>query len=160
MTNSNHSKAGEDSQSRDSHSDEQWQEFLDAHSDDLENVESSRAAKKFERSAQRAEKKAQRKLRIEDFNDSVFAQPRTPIRGYSVSWLDADEADNHFHAPDPSWNSLQIAVIAAVILIILGFASLLGALCVPQLRQFLGATSGILILLGFAIWGSSRSKAK
>lgn len=159
MTNSNHSKPGENSQPQNSDDDRQWQDFL-AHHDDLKKVESSRAAKKFERHAAKAEEKALRKLRIEDFNDSVFTQDNAPTRGYSVSWLDADDADDHFHAPNPQWSSGHLPLVIAIIMIVLGFVCIFAAVLLPGLSQVLGSISGILILLGFAVLAIGKGQKK
>ncbi|WP_018143609.1 DUF308 domain-containing protein [Alloscardovia criceti] len=146
MTNENNSNSNDDT----------WTEFVNAHSDDLSSIGKTRSAKKFEKNAAKVEKakkkEAQRKLHIENFNDDIFTDRNSVTRGYSTSWFDADEADNHFHAPNPSWNSVRKSGIVAALLIVLGFACIFAALFFTQWSVILGSLSGILLILGFVVF--------
>lgn len=138
-----------------------WAEFVNGHSEELSDVADSRTAKKFEKKAAREEKKATRvKMQMKDFHSDVFVSaPPTP-RGYSTSWLDADDTDNHFTPANPTWSSIHGSAVTAAVLLVLGFVSVFAALALPGWRMLLGSVGGVLLILGFAIFVASPKKRK
>ena len=145
MTNDNHKSSTDDT----------WADFVNAHSEELESIEKSRKAKKFEKNASRIDEQKSTKrptLRIKSINDDVFVNNTTTPRGYSTSWLDAD--DDHFHAPNPSWSSVTTSSVIAAVLVIIGFGSIFAAAAFPAVRSLCALIAGISLILAFGILGT------
>ncbi|WP_418968662.1 hypothetical protein [Alloscardovia omnicolens] len=142
MTNDNHNNPTDDT----------WEDFINAHSDDLKSLEKSRTAKKFEKKASKIDEQVKKRpiLRIENFNDDIFTDHHSVPRGYSTSWLDAD--DDHFHAPTPQWSSVALSSILAALFIIAGFASIFLAVAFPIISRIGGIIGGICLILGCGIF--------
>ncbi|MFD0704914.1 hypothetical protein ACFQY8_04035 [Alloscardovia venturai] len=165
MTNSHLSKSQENEQNFSS-DDALWQEFVSSHEDDLRSVENSRAAKKFTKKAHRIDKeekrkdgqeeKYQHKLSVKDFDSQAFTSNTQPTRGYSISWLDADDMSNHFQAPQPQKGTAQLSIVIGAVMIIIGFIAIFVSFMAIPFAQLIAAVGGIVLLIGFALIGVSR----
>ncbi|BDR53167.1 hypothetical protein KIM372_10740 [Bombiscardovia nodaiensis] len=141
--------------------DPDWQEFLQAHSDDLGDVESSGAARKFERHARREQKKAA--LKASDLDQSAFVGSGTGAgrgpRDFSTSWLDVDsvmDQGSDFRPPQPHLGHLSGGLLLLWVLTLVGLVGLVAALFLPHLPGFLGPLCALATLIGIAGLISSR----
>ena len=129
--------------------DRAWESFLADHADDLEELDGTRAARRFEREA-----KKQDRLRHERYKEEArreyeeMSRPDTGDgpRDFRTSALD-DHPDDHFTPPDPNIETDSYTV-AYVALLILGVALTLVALLVPAVPHALWTVGGLLMLLG------------
>ena len=126
-----------------------WESFLADHADDLGALDGSRAARRFEREAQK-----QDRLRHERYKEEArreyeeMSRPDTGDgpRDFRTSALD-DHPDDHFTPPDPKIDTDSYTV-AYVALLVLGVAITLVALLVPAVPHALWTVGGLLMLLG------------
>ncbi|MCI1636018.1 hypothetical protein [Bifidobacterium sp.] len=129
-----------------------WSEFLDAHADDISSVERSRDAKRFEKSAKKAQKKAA--LSVNDLKDSAFTasgHPSGPRDFEGRSWLDTDavmDSGNSFTPPNPDLGKLRSGVLVFSIMCILALISFAAAILLPSWSGTIGTVGGILMLIG------------
>ncbi len=155
-----------------------WEQFISEHESDLHDVDSSLSAKRFKRKAEKIDRKNMRnaekeaheavrkaRLNISDFKDNVFVNKSNDSNksnsfnnfnnfqagphDYRVSWLDADEADNHFTPGDPGWSSHSKLLASSGILILIGFVLFACAIFIPVARSFAGFLCFIFLILGF-----------
>lgn len=134
--------------------DADWQNFLEAHGEDLTDIERSRTARKFEKHAEKQEKK--RLLDASDLtSDSFTAKPgvgRGP-RDFRTSWLDMDDSlgDDGTFTPAPAdLGSMKRSTIAFAIITLVGVLGLILVLFVPAIARILGTVAGLLTLIGAA----------
>ncbi|TCD54840.1 hypothetical protein EJ419_01715 [Alloscardovia theropitheci] len=157
MTNDNLSKSHDDA----------WNDFINGHDEELSSIENSRAAKKFERKAQRADAKVRRdeekrirteeKFAVSDFDKSVFGKSQSNPRGFSSSWLDVDEASNHFQPPQFEESPIPRSTVIGALLFIIGIVGVFVSLFFLSFNGFVGMLSFIVLLVGLAILLSVRS---
>ncbi|KAB8288529.1 hypothetical protein [Bifidobacterium avesanii] len=153
MTDHKDSNASRDD-STPSPDDEAWRDFVAGHSDDLNAVERSRAAKKFEKQAKRREKEAL--LSVNDLDPSAFAgggMPRAagPRDFTGSSWLDADDVmdqGSDFVPPNPEIGHVRTSKLVLWAMVVVGVAALAGCLMLPSLSSLLGAVGGALTIIG------------
>jgi hypothetical protein len=153
-----------------------WDSFLAEHENDLGSLEESRAAKKFEKQAEKAERNA-----LLDANDlkahaftmqsRIQAQQRMQAeeapRGYRSSWLDADKVlddASPFVPPDPDVSDIRKSSILFGILFVLGIAGVVVSAFLPGVIAFVAPVAGVLLIIGAAglftrLRGHSRTKS-
>lgn len=131
----------------------QWEEFLSSHESDLDEVARSRSARKFDKAARKAEKKAQ--FSVHDLKAEAFT--RTPPTGRgprdfsNSSWLDVDETmdgDSTFTPPNPSLGPVSRSGLLFVILLVAGVLGLAAAVLLPSMASLLGTVCGVMTLIG------------
>ncbi|PJM79719.1 hypothetical protein [Bifidobacterium scaligerum] len=139
--------------------DEAWAAFQAEHEADLNDVASSRQAKKFEKQAKRRDKEAL--LSINDLDMGAFTDDARPgPRDFTgSSWLDTNAVmdrydDGGFTAPNPEIGPVKQSTILLVALLIIGvigtavmvlIPSLYG---IPVLSALLNIAFGICTVLG------------
>ncbi|MFT9397043.1 MAG: hypothetical protein ABF545_03135 [Bifidobacterium psychraerophilum] len=129
-----------------------WSAFLDAHADDISSVERSRDARRFEKKAQKAQKKAA--LSVNDLKSSAFTGPARgsgPRDFEGRSWLDTDDVmdqGSSFTPPNPELGPMRFEVLAFSIMCILALVAFAVAILVPQWSGTVGTVGGILMLIG------------
>ena len=109
------------------------------HADDLQAVEHSRSAKRFEKHAQRREKEAL--LSIQDLDQGTFTddtpQGRGPRDFTGSSWLDTDSVmdryGDDFTPPNPSIGHVKISKLVFWVLLIAGVAGIIASAFMPAL---------------------------
>ncbi|WP_289093422.1 hypothetical protein [uncultured Bifidobacterium sp.] len=131
-----------------------WAEFAADHADDLNDVERSRNAKRFEKHAQRKEKEAL--LSVDDLDPSAFAggARRGPRDFTGSSWLDTDDVMDRygepFTPPNPDLGPVNKSKLVFWILLIVGVAGVIGSVFLPGLAAMLGTIFGACVLIGAA----------
>lgn len=146
----------DDSTQRSGDSDDRaWQDFVAAHSDDLDAVERSRTGRKFEREAKRREKEAL--LSVEDLTPDAFtggsAHTAGPRDFTGRSWLDTDDVmdqGSDFVPPNPQIGHVRTSKLVLWAMVVIGVAGLVGCVLVPSMSTLLGALGGALTMLGAA----------
>ena len=148
--------------------DETWAAFEAAHSDDLNDVASSRQARKFEKQARRREKEAL--LHVNDLDLGTFTDDSVPLRerirqdkanGQSgprdftgSSWLDTDDVmdqyGDDFVPPNPQIGPIRTSKLVFWVLLLIGVFGIIAAVFVPSLATLLGTVCGLCTLLGAA----------
>ena len=107
-----------------------WAEFAADHADDLNDVERSRNAKRFEKHAQRKEKEAL--LSVDDLDPSAFAGgARRGPRDFTGCPVNKSK-------------------LVFWILLIVGVAGVIGSVFLPGLAAMLGTIFGACVLIGAA----------
>ncbi|NMN00374.1 hypothetical protein G1C96_0953 [Bifidobacterium sp. DSM 109958] len=133
-----------------------WRDFLAAHGDELDSVERSRAARRFERHAQKKEKEAL--LDVRDLSPDAFAGSsaggaRSGPRDFTGrSWLDVDDVmdqGSDFVAPDPDI-PVRASKLVLWIIVVIGVLALAGCVLIPSMSSLLGALGGALTMVGAA----------
>lgn len=135
--------------------DDAWQDFMAAHSDDLDDVERSRTARKFEKQAKRIEKQAL--LNAADLNADAFVDGigagKGPRDFTGRSWLDADDTmdeGSDFVPPNPAIGPVRTSKLVLIGMTIVGVLALVGCVLLPNWSSLLGAVGGALTILGAA----------
>lgn len=131
--------------------DEAWEDFLDSHADDLDALESSRTARKFEKQARKSEKKAA--LKAEDLNRDSFVGGAGPRDFQGSSWLDTDEVMDQssvFTPPNPDLSDLGRSRIVFILLTVLGLVCFFLTIFIPRWSGLTGTLAGLLLLIGIA----------
>ena len=136
--------------------DEAWEAFAHDHARDLEDVERSRNAKRFERHARRAEKKAL--LSVDDldqgtFTDDAIGAGRGPRDNTSSSWLDTDDVMDRYSdrfVPPTSFTPTPHSTILFTAL------RIIASVLVPKFTGIIGTVCAICLLLGIAGLAASR----
>ncbi|MCI1663504.1 hypothetical protein [Bifidobacterium crudilactis] len=166
MTDHNNSNPSEQQQNREPHdgsssdpatpgsesSGDAWSDFVDAHADDISAVERSRAAKRFEKSAQKAQKKAA--LSVDDLKSSAFTNAGRsggPRDFQGTSWLDTDDvmdSDSVFTPPNPNLGHMRRGVLTFSVMCILGLVAFAAAILLPAWSGTIGTIGGVLMLIG------------
>lgn len=136
---------------------EAWKRFEDEHAEDLDDISSSRNAKRFEKRAKRREKKAL--LSVEDITPDSFAKQSSSSSSKShgprdfegSSWLDVDDVMDGFDdftPPNPDLGHLDPVKVVFWGLLIAGIAGLIAALFVPRFASIMGIVFGLCALIG------------
>lgn len=130
--------------------DDAWEAFMSEHADDLQDVSRSHAARKFEKHAQKEEKRAV--LSVDDLASDSFVQGGRGPRDFTgSSWLDTDDVmDRHggFRPPRPSLRrGTSTTRIVFGTLAIVGVVGIILAAFIPRLIAF-GALFALLALVG------------
>jgi hypothetical protein len=158
--------------------DDVWSAFTAEHEADLNDVASSRQAKKFEKQAQRREKEAL--LSVDDLDNGTFTDDIRPMRerarrGSSQggkrggsrsgdqsgprdftgsSWLDTEDVmDAHgddFVPPNPQIGPVKTSRLVFWILLIVGILGIICSVFVPSMAGILGTVFGVCTLIGGA----------
>ncbi|KFI45496.1 hypothetical protein GA0061078_0154 [Bifidobacterium bohemicum] len=135
-----------------------WDRFAKEHADDLEGIENSRNAKKFERHVRRQEKKAL--MSVEDLSpDSFVAEngrrhafgTRGPRDFERSSWLDADttiDDIDDFTPPNPDLGLINVVTAVFIAMLAAGIALVIIAAFLPKLAGVLGLLGGLGIVIG------------
>lgn len=152
-----HNNNNHDSSAASSPEDDAWQDFLDAHADDLQDVSQSRTARKFDRHAQRQERREQSDkqpvLSVQDLHDGEFVGGRGP-RDYSSSWLDTDDVMDQYsgamRASTFSFSHLRRSQIFLSIILVAGIIGIIVTACIHQIPNIVGIFSAFCILAGAA----------
>ena len=145
--------------------DDAWAAFEAEHQADLNDVASSRQAKKFEKQAKKREKEAL--LSVDDLDIGSFTDDARPGRGRrggkqsgprdftGSSWLDTDNVmdtydDGGFTPPNPDLGPVKASTVLLVALLIIGLVGETVMIFVPGLNAIplLGALLNILFGLG------------
>ena len=117
-----------------------WAAFAAEHANDLQDVERSRNARRFEKHAQRKEKEA--------------LHQRGPRDHGGRSWLDTDdvmdEYGDDFVPPNPKIGRVNASKLVFWILLVAGVAGIIASVFVPALATFLGSIFGLCALVGGA----------
>ncbi|WP_101617348.1 hypothetical protein [Bifidobacterium margollesii] len=146
------SNAGSDANGGGSNADAEWADFMASHSDDLNDVARSRSARKFDKAAKKAEKHAQ--FNVNDLKNEAFVgadHTPGPRDHTGRSWLDVDDVMDEgspFTPPNPEIGSVRKTTMLFVTLLVLGVLCLALAVFIPSLSGLLGATGGVMTLLG------------
>ena len=135
--------------------DEAWAAFEAEHKADLDDVASSRQARKFEKQAKRREKEAL--LSVDDLDAAAFTDGVRPfherMRGgqkrrdssgagprdfTGSSWLDTDDVmdrydDGGFTPPNPEIGPVHASTVLLVTLLVIGLVGMLAMILVPAL---------------------------
>ena len=169
MTDLNNSNADEEHPNAESHGggnvpssdandlDAAWAEFASSHADDLKAVERSRSAKRFEKHAQRREKR--HLLAIDDLDQGTFtndapANGRGPRDFTGSSWLDTDRVmdryGDDFVPPNPEIGHVKLSKLVFWILLVAGVIGIIASVFVPALASILGSIFGLCALVGAA----------
>ena len=135
--------------------DEAWAAFEAEHRDDLDDVASSRNAKRFQKHAERKEK--EQLLHVRDLAPDSFSRTGSthgPRDFTGSSWLDTDavmdaEGDD-FVPPNPSIGPVKGTKLVFWILLVAGVAGVIGSVFVPALTGILGTVFGVCALIGGA----------
>lgn len=132
-----------------------WNQFVSEHADELQDMERSNHAKRFEQHVRRLEKKQQ----------LAYQQPRVKTPGprdTTTSWLDVDETmdnyDDGFTAPNPDFPHPSRIVLLMWIFIMLGVAGIIISAFVPMLAYLLGTSSAVILLIASSILLIKRRK--
>lgn len=131
-----------------------WAQFAAEHADDLNDVERSRNARRFEKHAQRREKEAL--LSVDDLDASAFAggAGRGPRDFTGSSWLDTDDVMDRygdpFTPPNPDLGPVDKSKLVFWILLVVGVAGIIGSVFLPSLAAVLGTVFGACALIGAA----------
>ncbi|RSX55775.1 hypothetical protein D2E26_0338 [Bifidobacterium dolichotidis] len=141
-------------------SDDAWQAFMAEHEDDLNDVNNSRAAKKFNRKAQQNERKATKRARkqmmlsVNELSNSNFVggKPAGPRDFTGSSWLDTDDVmDRHgspFVPPNPDLSGVNRGRAALWAVLVAGIALILIAVLLPSWAGFIGVLAALCVLVG------------
>lgn len=136
-----------------------WAAFAAEHAKDLQDVASSRNARRFERHAQRKEKEAL--LSVNDLDANAFTgestsggRSRGPRDHVGCSWLDTDDVmdqyGDDFVPPNPKIGPVNITTLVLWILLVGGIAGIIASVFVPTLAMILGSVFGFCALIGGA----------
>ena len=138
--------------------DADWAAFAAEHAADLDDVASSRSARRFERHAQRKEKEAL--LSVNDLDAGTFTDDAIPLhqRGprdhVGTSWLDTDDVmdryGDDFVPPNPKIGHIKTSKLVFWILLIVGVVGIIGSVFVPALAAILGSVFGVCAVVGGA----------
>lgn len=136
-----------------------WKQFEAEHADDLDDISSSRNAKRFEKHAKREEKKAF--LSVEDITPDSFTdgfssssssgKAHGPRDFEGKSWLDTvDDMDSldDFTPPNPDLGHLNPVKVVFWALLIIGIVGLIAALFFRRFTTTLGIIFGLCALVG------------
>ncbi|NEG70133.1 DUF4491 family protein [Bifidobacterium choloepi] len=148
-------QAGSDVASAGANTEESWADFMAEHAGDLDDVENSRAARKFNRKAECEEKKAL--LDVEDLKKNAFVggnrftQPG-PRDHAGTSWLDTDDVMDRygedFTPPNPSIGHVSPGRVVLWILFVAGILGIIASTLVPSLASVLGVIFGLCLIVG------------
>ena len=131
-----------------------WAQFAAEHAEDLNDVERSRNAKRFEKHAQRKEKEAL--LSVDDLDPAAFAGGvgRGPRDFTGSSWLDTDDVMDRygdpFTPPNPDLGPVNKSKLVFWILLIVGVIGVIGSVFLPSMAAVLGTIFGASTLIGAA----------
>ena len=135
-----------------------WAAFAAEHANDLQDVERSRNARRFEKHAQRKEKEAL--LSVDDLDAGTFTDDKVPLHQRGPrdhggrSWLDTDdvmdEYGDDFVPPNPKIGRVIASKLVFWILLGAGVAGIIASVFVPALATFLGSIFGLCALVGGA----------
>lgn len=136
--------------------DSAWAEFARAHADDLQAVEGSRSAKRFEKHARRQEKEAL--LSINDLDQGTFTDDVPRSRGprdfTGSSWLDTDRVMDRygedFVPPNPKIGPVKPSKLVFWVLLVAGVIGIIASVFMPALASILGSIFGLCALVGAA----------
>ena len=133
-----------------------WAAFAAEHANDLQDVERSRNARRFEKHAQRKEKEAL--LSVDDLDAGTFTDDKVPLHQRGPrdhggrSWLDTDdvmdEYGDDFVPPNPKIGRVIASKLVFWILLVAGVAGIIASVFVPALATFLGSIFGLCALVG------------
>ena len=120
-----------------------WAQFAAEHAEDLNDVERSRNAKRFEKHAQRKEKEAL--LSVDDLDPDAFT---------GSSWLDTDDVMDRygdpFTPPNPDLGPVNKSKLVFWILLVVGVIGVIGSVFLPSMAAVLGTVFGTCALIGAA----------
>ncbi|KAB7791193.1 cytochrome c-type biogenesis protein [Bifidobacterium leontopitheci] len=136
-----------------------WATFAAEHAEDLQDVASSRNARRFERHAQRKEKEAL--LSVADLDARAFTdgspagdRDRGPRDHVGRSWLDTDDVmdryGDDFVPPNPKIGPVNATTLVLWILLVGGIGGIIASVFVPALAMVLGSVFGFCALIGGA----------
>ncbi|MBT1164999.1 hypothetical protein [Bifidobacterium felsineum] len=124
-----------------------WAAFEAEHKEDLNDVASSRQAKKFEKQAKKREKEAL--LSVDDLDAAAFTDGVRPFHERTKkshgprdftgsSWLDTDDVmdrydDGGFTPPNPDLGPIHASTVLLTALLIIGLVGTLAMILVPAL---------------------------
>lgn len=126
-----------------------WAAFEAEHKADLNDVASSRQAKKFEKQAKKREKEAL--LSVDDLDSAAFTdgvrpfherarrnQGKGPRDFTGSSWLDTDSVmdrydDGDFTPPNPDLGPMHMSTVLPVVLLVVGVVGTLAMILIPAL---------------------------
>lgn len=131
--------------------DDEWAAFAAEHEDDLNEVASSRQAKRFEKHAQRKEKQAM--VNAADLKSDAFVN-RGPRDFTNSSWLDTDavmdQYGDDFTEPNPQLGSMRLSKVICWVLLIVGIFGIIATVFFPSVATILGTLFGLCALIGGA----------
>jgi hypothetical protein len=144
----------------DSHYNDSWESFVEAHSEDLSDIESSLTAKRFEHHAKRKSKKAV--FKASALNESAFTTKKSSAksstergpRDFSSNWLDTDfimDQESQFTPHQLHFEKPSTPVIIYSISTLAGILGLIGILFIPRISSFssfVGSASMLCLLIG------------
>lgn len=129
--------------------DAQWSAFLASHADDVQALDASRTAKRFEKEAAKQDRQRherQRKEAEEQFKQMARSEQGRGPRDFETSILD-DAPDDHFTPPDPDGSldhytrTYLALLIVGLVLVVLGFV-------LPRFATVLESTGGMFLIIG------------
>jgi preprotein translocase subunit SecF len=153
--NKNTNGTGSDNSNRGGN-DTDWDAFLAEHENDLGAVQDSRAAKKFEKKAEKEERQAllnAQNLKSRAFTAQARIQTEDAPRTYQTSWLDVDNTmddGSPFVPPDPDISDVRKSSIVFGILLALGVIGIVVSVFLPNIIAFLAPVAGVLLIIGAA----------
>ncbi|MBT1175467.1 hypothetical protein JS530_08160 [Bifidobacterium sp. LC6] len=139
-----------------------WAAFEAEHKADLNDVASSRQAKKFEKQAKKREKEAL--LSVDDLSADAFTdgvrpfheranKARGPRDFTGSSWLDTDDVmdrydDGGFTPPNPDLGPVHASTVLLTVLLVIGLVGTLAMILVPALYSIPVLSSILNIVFG------------
>ncbi|MEJ5921965.1 hypothetical protein [Bifidobacterium thermophilum] len=142
--------------------DASWEAFAQEHADDLADVARSRNAKRFEKHAERAQKKAMLSVNDLDqgtFTDDAIGPGRGPRDTTASSWLDTDVVMDRYgggFTPPTSFAPTSRRLIVFAALTVIGVLGIIASVLVPRFTGMLGTVFGAVLLVGIAGLAASR----
>lgn len=137
--------------------DESWENFVQEHEQDLQDIENSHSAHRFERHAQRQENK---KLMQELRDNTRTAGPRDFTNS---SWLQTDsimdQLGDDFIEPNPTFSYSNKPLILYTILFIISIVGVIVSVLFPAYTAIIGSLSALIFLLaGAGLLAQLRNK--
>lgn len=133
--------------------DEAWAAFQAEHKDDLDDVASSRNAKRFEKHAERKEKEML--LHVRDLSPESFSRTGSthgPRDFTGSSWLDTDDvmdsAGDDFVPPNPEIGPVKWSKLLFWIMLVVGVAGVIASAFLPALTWILSPVFGLCLIIG------------
>lgn len=131
----------------------EWNDFMLEHADEFDSIAHSSSARRFERAAQKHDRRAAAAVkRIQEERQREQSRLTAPgPRDYTTSWLDADQtldSSAPFEEPNPDLGSAHKSTILFISLCTIGVLGLVAVFFVPSLAAVLSMIFGACLLIG------------
>ncbi|WP_300768464.1 hypothetical protein [uncultured Bifidobacterium sp.] len=130
-----------------SSSEDMWREFEKEHAQELQDVASSRSAKRFERHIKRQRKKAL--LSVDDLANGAFTDdvPSSGPRDFTHSSV-LSSPDDEFVPPDPHHERPRASIAVFAVLFVAGILAIIASTVVSGLTNTLVLVAGVSAVIG------------